>query len=119
MNIPTYTPQRAGFYGRHETQLHGTLLMLGGRALPSWKDSKGHPLCLPWPSPPKVKPPPEDELLPPGRALAWGSEHPAWHGRPGAQPTPGGTTSGKALSLLNINLHPKEAPISSPTIVFF
>lgn len=69
--------------------------------------------------PDKVKPSSEDELLPPGRALAWDSGHPAWHGWPGTQLILGWTTSGKPLSLVNINLHPKEASISSPTIMFF
>lgn len=82
-------------------------------------DSEGYLLCLPWASPGKVKP--EDELLPPGQALAQGREHPAsclaWMAMGTAHPRR--VTSGKPLSLLNIHLHPKEASISSPTIVFF
>lgn len=40
-----------------------------------------------------------------------GSGHAAWHGWPGAQPAPGGTTSGKPLSPVSINLHPAESSI--------
>lgn len=79
VSIQIYTPQRADFYGRPNTQLHGTPLMWDGQALPSQRDSKGH------------------HLRPPSQALArrnlhqrmspfvqakppaWGREHPGWH----------------------------------------